>query len=172
MEIVIASLLGILIVVGVITLGLLLKSRNSSTSNPQLQEIKEELDQQRKAFFEQIQAASTLKAENDQLLLKLNEEKDSKKQLSDTMTAQFESMAQKILDQQSKNLKNLNAEQIGQILNPLKDKIKDFQGTIRTNYENEAQQRTALKAEIQSTMKMKYLRCSTITKKAILNPTY
>lgn len=154
MEIMIASLLIILILIICYGVWLLNRNRQNPISDNQINEIKNELEQQRSAFIEQTQKASALQAEKNQLIAKLEEEKSNKNSLDQNLTVQFENMAYKILEHQSKNLKSINVDQIGQILNPLRDKIKDFQSTITSNYENESQQRAILKSEIQSTMKM------------------
>jgi len=76
---------------------------------------------------------NSLKSDNDHLQEKLTEQKDELTKLQEKFTKEFENLANKILDQKSEKFTNLNKENIEQILNPLKDKIKTFEEKVDKN---------------------------------------
>jgi DNA recombination protein RmuC len=60
----------------------------------------------------------------------------------------FENMAQKILQEKSTGLRQETEKNIGQLLNPLKERMMEFQKKVEDTYSNESRERFALKEEI------------------------
>lgn len=69
-------------------------------------------------------------------------------QLQQTLTLQFENLAQKIFDEKSTKMTDQNTKQLENILAPLKDKLKDFEKKVEDTYVNEQKDRSHLKGEI------------------------
>ncbi len=69
---------------------------------------------------------------------------DMQKQL----TLQFENLAQKIFDDKSTKMTDQNFRQLTGILDPLKERIKDFEKKVEETYSNERSERSHLKGEI------------------------
>jgi DNA recombination protein RmuC len=67
---------------------------------------------------------------------KLNSQKTEIENLQEKFTKEFENLANKILDQKSQKFTASNKENIEQILNPLRDKIKDFEEKVQKNNDN------------------------------------
>ncbi|OFY85251.1 MAG: DNA polymerase V [Bacteroidetes bacterium RIFCSPLOWO2_12_FULL_35_15] len=65
-------------------------------------------------------------------------------------TTEFENIANKILDEKSKKFTDQNKTNLDIILNPLKEKIKDFEDKVDKAYKAESTERTTLKAEIKN----------------------
>jgi len=78
-----------------------------------------------------------------------------KKEIEDLHTLsqqQFENLANKIFEEKSKKFTEHNQEKIGDILNPLRERIKDFQDKVDKSYDNEAAERNKLKGIIEQMM--------------------
>ena len=65
-------------------------------------------------------------------------------------TTEFENIANKILDEKSQKFTDQNKTNLDIILNPLKEKIKDFEDKVDKAYKAESTERTTLKAEIKN----------------------
>lgn len=63
--------------------------------------------------------------------------------------AEFEILAQKILEDKSKKFNEQSEKNLDQILTPLKEKIQLFEKTVDDKYNQEARERHALKSEIE-----------------------
>jgi DNA recombination protein RmuC len=60
----------------------------------------------------------------------------------------FELIANRIMEENSKKLTESSKGEIGHILNPLKERIQEFQTKVESTYSNESRERFALKEEI------------------------
>ncbi|MDZ4200920.1 MAG: DNA recombination protein RmuC [Gallionella sp.] len=85
-----------------------------------------------------------LKADAGSFTEKLELLEKAKQSLSD----QFNLLANRIFEEKSKSFSELNQEKLATLLAPLGEKLKDFETKVQTVYDNEAQQRSALKSEI------------------------
>lgn len=82
-------------------------------------------------------------------LKKIQEENENKEKIfKDLMKIEFENLSQKIFDQKSSQLKKDSSEQLSNILQPLKEKIKDFESKVEKHYGEEAKERFSLKDEV------------------------
>lgn len=73
-----------------------------------------------------------------------NEAQDLQKQL----TLQFENLAQKIFEEKSTKMTDQNFRQLTTLLDPLKERIKDFEKKVEDTYSTERSERSHLKGEI------------------------
>lgn len=106
---------------------LTIERNNLSAANTRLAKAEE-------AFKNQDEKLKTQKAEIEDLQKKL--------------TTEFENIANRILDDKSKKFTEQNKTNLDVILNPLKERIKDFESKVDKTYNAEAAERTTLKAEI------------------------
>ena len=113
----------------------------------QLQDLKEEhsteiqqlRDERERIRSEKDSAQNELtktKTEFQNLQEKLDNQKTEIANLQEKFTKEFENLANKILDQKSQKFTDANKENIAQILNPLRDKIKDFEEKVQKNNDN------------------------------------
>jgi DNA recombination protein RmuC len=69
-------------------------------------------------------------------------------------SASFESLANKILEEKTQRFTEQNKENIGQILEPLRTKIHDFQAKVEEVYVQEGKDRTALAEQVRQLMSL------------------
>lgn len=69
-------------------------------------------------------------------------------QIQKTLTLQFENLAQKIFEEKSSKMSDQNYQQLSNLLNPLKEKIKDFEKKVEDTYGSDLRDRSHLKGEI------------------------
>jgi DNA recombination protein RmuC len=79
-------------------------------------------------------------------IYKSQEEKNNTKKTA----LEFENIANKILDEKSQKFTDQNKINLDIILNPLKEKIKDFESKVEKAYKTESDERITLKAEIKN----------------------
>lgn len=170
------------LVVGLAVAGLFLKKRISDAANiarsegqvelallnerltaaaEELKRLRSELadsEQQRETLRQQMETSrneftrisTNLDAErrqNDEKLALLN---DAREQLSN----QFKALANEILEEKSKRFTEQNRTNIGQLLEPLKVKLTEFQGKVEEVYVQEGKERSALAAQVKHLMEL------------------
>ena len=96
----------------------------------QVQQDKESLREQKEKLALQV---NSLQSDNHHLNEKLTEQKKELTDLQEKFSKEFENLANKILDQKSEKFTNLNKENIEQILDPLKEKISNFEQKVDKN---------------------------------------
>lgn len=99
--------------------------------------------------------AQTWKTKSELLESTYQESKSSSTQMQNTLTLQFKDLAQKIFDEKLTKLElnttktsDQNLKQIESLLNPLRDRIKDFEKKVEDTYSTERLERGNLKHEI------------------------
>lgn len=114
----------------------------------QIQSLKEQLQnlQQSNTQF-QVQLATKAK-EEEGLLQKLAEQKQEVEQLQEKFTKEFEILAQKILEEKSQKFSAQNKEQIQTILEPLQNKIVQFEKKVEDTHKESIGQQSALRQQI------------------------
>lgn len=89
-------------------------------------------------------------AETDKKYLKEKLETQVKEleDMQKKLTMEFENIAGKILKNNTQEFAQLNQKNIGDILNPLKDRIQSFEKKVQETYEKELRDHTSLKEEV------------------------
>ncbi len=106
----------------------------------------QEIDRKQSLEFNgKLSEAVTL---NRNLQEKLNLQKAELETLQDRFTKEFENLANRILDEKSQKFVEQNRTNLDVILNPLKEKIRDFEQKVDQAYKSEAAERNSLKGEI------------------------
>ena len=72
----------------------------------------------------------------------------------DKMSEAFENIANKIFDDKSKKLVDNNKESLSTVLNPLQDKIRQFEKRVEDTYDKESKERFSLAREIKQLQEM------------------
>jgi len=86
--------------------------------------------------------------ESANLREKLATQKQEMEELQKKLTTEFENLAHKILKQNSQEFTQMNQKNIGEILNPLREKIQLFEKKVEDTYEKGLKDQTELKAEL------------------------
>lgn len=94
--------------------------------------------------------STTLEAERNQNEEKLALLNDAREQLSN----QFKALASEILEEKAKRFTEQNQTNIGQLLEPLKVKLTEFQGKVEEVYVKEGQERSALAQQVKHLMEL------------------
>nr|MBV6628742.1 DNA recombination protein RmuC [Oceanococcus sp. HetDA_MAG_MS8] len=85
-----------------------------------------------------------LRASQEQAKEKLELLEQAKEQLSQ----QFKLLAQDILEDKSRRFTELNQKNLGELLNPVRSKLGEFQAKVEQFYDSEGKQRSALAAQV------------------------
>ncbi len=122
----------------------------------QLRAAREELAAERAALAQSRQENSQQKSEIAELNTRIVEEqKRTEEKLAllngarEQLTAQFQHLANQILDEKAKKFTEQNQTNIGNLLLPLQEKIREFQSKVEETYDKESKQRFSLEKEIQ-----------------------
>ena len=91
---------------------------------------------------------------NKNLEEKLNQQKRELEELQNRFTKEFENLANRILEEKSLKFTEQNKNNLDIILNPLKEKLKDFEDKVDKSYKAEAAERNSLKGEIKSLIEL------------------
>lgn len=95
-------------------------------------------------------AMQELSSDRDQYEEKIRLLKEAREEL----TNHFKVLANNILDEKTRAFQEQNKTGIGEILNPLKERLGEFQTKIQENYENEGKERHSLRDEVRKLMEM------------------
>ena len=124
------------------------------TLRRELQSYKEEMAQERSKSESLLIKLSGLQTENSNLVQKLAEQKTQLEDIQAQFTKEFENLANKILDDKSKKFTEQNETQLRNILDPLKDRIRDFEKRVNETHNESAIERSALKEQLGIMAKM------------------
>jgi DNA recombination protein RmuC len=85
---------------------------------------------------------------------KIQEQKQQINELQEKLTKDFENIANKILTENSSKFTEQNKTNLDGILNPLKERIKDFEEKVDKAYKSESAERNTLKGTIEQLMQL------------------
>jgi DNA recombination protein RmuC len=113
----------------------------------------EQVSLQLRARLEQMAGElSATTQTNKHLQTKLEEQKQDLQHMQERMKTEFENLANKILEEKSQRFTDQNRQNIDIVLQPLKERIKDFEDKVQKVYDTEAAERNTLKGEIKQLM--------------------
>lgn len=119
-----------------------------------LQHVKGELDSERKKSEElTIQLAHSV-TDNKNLAARLDEQKKESEELNKKLTAEFQNIANAILEEKSKKFTEQNKANLDTILSPFKEKIDEFKKKVEDTYEKENRESISLKEEVRKLTEM------------------
>ncbi len=97
---------------------------------------------------------ASLEQINAHLDEKLNLQKDELKNLQQRFQIEFENIANRLLEEKSQRFTQQNQTQMNDLLNPLREKIKDFEDNMSRRFSDETRERISLKTEIEGLVKL------------------
>lgn len=89
------------------------------------------------------------KSDSENLQIRLAEHKAEITTLNERFTKEFENLANRIFDDKSQKFTEQNKNNIGELLNPLGEKIKDFEKKVNDVYISEGKERASLKNQLE-----------------------
>ena len=109
-----------------------------------------ELNTERGKVFDLNSSFSSLKADYGNLQKTLAEQKEETEKLQEKFTAEFENLANKILEEKSSKFTLQNKENLDLILKPLSEKIKEFEKKVNEVYITDSKERASLAEQLRS----------------------
>ncbi len=129
-----------------------IKKYNLETQKVEIQDrLKEKTKETEEIRREKEFSSIELARKNEELRniqLKLNENKKEVEKLQEKFTKEFENLANKILDEKSTKFTAQNKENIQNILNPLQEKIKNFEQKVDNTQKESISMHSALKEQL------------------------
>jgi len=120
------------------------------------QQLEQQSDAQREDLFElqetyrlTSEKAARLEQANLQLEDTLRHQKEESVQLQQRFQAEFENLANRLLEEKSRKFTVQNHQQLDQLLSPLRERIKTFEEGIEKRFLEETRDRVSLKKEIE-----------------------
>lgn len=113
-----------------------------------LDRVTDELNKERE---KSLQVSTTLAARDSEyknLLEKLNGQKKEVEDLHDKLNIQFKNLANEILEEKSRKFTDQNKIQISEILNPLKEKISEFEKKVEQTHKESIDHHASLKEQL------------------------
>ncbi|MGP8215803.1 MAG: DNA recombination protein RmuC [Bacteroidia bacterium] len=123
-------------------------------STERLKKIDDELRNANKTILELSTQIATLTNEKESLGQQFGTFKKEVESLHLLSQQQFENLAAKILEEKSKKFIEQNQQNMGDLLNPLRERIKDFQDKVDKAYNTESAERNTLKGEIKQLVEL------------------
>ena len=97
---------------------------------------------------------SSLKSDYSNLQEKLSEQKSEIEKLQEKFTKEFENLANKIFEEKGNKFSEQNKEKLSEILNPLKEKISDFEKKVDETNKESIKGHASLKEQLQMLKEM------------------
>lgn len=123
----------------------------------QINELKEKVEQQESSYHHQQKVTETDKVKIAELQTLLEDERKLThekiallEKAEKNMTTAFENISTRIIEEKSKKFTEQNKQNIGEILNPLREQLGDFRKKIEDVYDKETRDRVSLFNEITS----------------------
>jgi len=107
-----------------------------------------ELEVERQKTFEMNAKLARQENENSNLLDKLQNQKSEIEELQKKFTTEFENIAHKILKDNTLEFSQVSHKNMSDILNPLKEKILNFEKKVEDTYQKGLRDQTDLQAEL------------------------
>lgn len=130
------------------TTALAVEQEKSKNAEKQSLELNQKLEAERVRSEEFGKKLSFTEANYRNLEEKLADRQKEFKELQEKFAAEFEVLANKILEDKSKKFTDLNKTTIGDMLNPLKEKISDFEKKVELSHKENIERNSALREQL------------------------
>ena len=125
-----------------------LESKNSSLETEILQ-LKSDLEKESNKREEAAQLNVKYQSDIEHISEKLDNERKQLEELQKKFATEFENIAHKILKQNTLEFNQTSMKNMGELINPLKEKIRDFEKKVEDTYKQGLKDQTDLKVELQ-----------------------
>lgn len=116
--------------------------------------IQSELKSEREKSEKLNSENSSLKSDYANLQTKLSDQKSEIEKLQEKFTKEFENLANKIFEEKGNKFTEQNKEKLSEILNPLKEKISDFEKKVEETNKESIKGHASLKEQLQMLKEM------------------
>ncbi|MEO9483166.1 MAG: DNA recombination protein RmuC [Ekhidna sp.] len=133
---------------GELKIQLKLELERSKKLGKELQAMNEELRNEREEVLHLNNQNSTLKANYQNLQTRLEEQKGELSQLQEKFATEFKNLANDIFEEKSKKFTDQNKTNLHELLNPLGQKLTDFEKKVEQTNKESLERSTALREQI------------------------
>jgi DNA recombination protein RmuC len=91
---------------------------------------------------------TALKVTNEHLTAKIELQKKEVEELQQKLMTEFENIANKVLKQRTDEFNTVSQKNLGDILNPLKERIQSFEKKVEDTYDKELRDKISLREEV------------------------
>ncbi|MEP2773212.1 MAG: DNA recombination protein RmuC [Fulvivirga sp.] len=130
--------------------GLQIEKERVANLQSETTSLKAELEKERSKVLQLNNNLSTTEADYRNLQEKLNDQKEELGKLQEKFSLEFKHLANEIFEEKSKKFTDQNKTNLGELLNPLKERITEFEKKIEVNSKESLQQSTALREQLKS----------------------
>jgi DNA recombination protein RmuC len=116
--------------------------------------LQSELKSEREKSERLTSENSSLKSDYSNLQTKLSEQKEEIEKLQEKFTKEFENLANKIFEEKGNKFSEQNKEKLNEILNPLKEKISDFEKKVEETNKESIKGHASLREQLQMLKEM------------------
>ncbi len=116
--------------------------------------LQSDLDRERDKSEKLTSENSTLKSDFNNLQTKLSEQKSEIENLQEKFTKEFENLANRIFEEKGNKFSEQNKEKLDEILNPLKEKISEFERKVEETNKESIKGHASLKEQLQMLKEM------------------
>ncbi|SNS50756.1 DNA recombination protein RmuC [Ekhidna lutea] len=133
---------------GELKIQLKLEMERSKKLAEELQQMNNELRSEREEVIHLNNQNSTLKANYQNLQTRLEEQKGELGQLQEKFTTEFKNLANEIFEEKSKKFTDQNKTNLHELLNPLGQKLTEFEKKVEQTNKESLERSTALREQI------------------------
>lgn len=146
---------------------LFVKNRYANASGISLETIEKNYIQ--KSLFDQVQSRSReqdetiialtrqvaqLQEKEKALQDKIDNHQNELQDIREQMHREFQLLSNRIFEEKSNKLLEMNEKKVADILNPLKERIQEFEKKVHDTYNQETRERASLKKELETIVKL------------------
>jgi DNA recombination protein RmuC len=119
------------------------------SKNKEIEELEQELKNKENKIIDLSAQNSALNTNVENLTRQLSEQKKEIEQLQEKLKTEFENIAQKILKENTKELKETGTENLKNILEPVSRKFEEFERKITETHQQNIRERAGLMKELE-----------------------
>ncbi|TRX51619.1 DNA recombination protein RmuC [Fulvivirga sp. M361] len=110
--------------------------------------VKQKLEKERGSILQLNNTLATTEADYRNLQEKLADQKQEVEKLREKFSLEFKNLANEIFEEKSKKFTDQNKVNLSELLNPLKERITEFEKKVETNSKESLEQSTALREQL------------------------
>ncbi len=125
-----------------------------SMAKEQLAKAEENIRRQAEEIRSLTAQLATAEADKQNLQEKLEKQLKEAEEMQKRLTAEFENIASKVLQQRQEEFSIQSRKQIGDILLPLNEKIKDFRDLVTNSFSQETREKASLQEQLRQLLEL------------------
>lgn len=133
---------------------LMIEQERSKSLQAQVQELKHQLDGERRALLDTNQNLAAAEADYRNLQEKLQDQKKEMEALNDKLTLQFKNLANDIFEEKSRKFTEQNKTNLFDLLRPLGEKINEFEKKVEETHKDSISRNAALREQLENLHKL------------------